>query len=104
MYFIAAKKLAEYLHFLDHNDAEYRSYFDWRNHPSLDSVHLKERQPLVGWCPGWCDACEKLVLNDPKSSFTGLISKSYDDIHSWWFKEANCQSSISPFDEDLSTH
>ena len=92
----AAKKLAEYLHFLDHNDAEYRRYFDWRYQPSSDS---EKPPPLTGFC----GVCTNVMLNDIKLSSTA-ISKSYEDIHSWWFKEANCQSSISPFDEDLSTH
>ena len=94
--FNAAKNLADYLHFLDQNEAEYRRYFDWRYQPS-SSAHLYAQEPLAGWC----GACEKLVLNDVKSSPTA-ISKSYEDIHSWWFKEANCKASISPIDTKYS--
>ena len=93
--FNAAKNLADYLHFLDKNDAEYRRFFDWRYQPSSDS---EKPPPLTGFC----GVCTNVMLNDIKLSSTA-ISKSYEDIHSWWFKEANCQSSISPIDTKYST-
>ena len=69
--------LAEYLTFLDRNDSAYIRYFDWRKTPPGLSLLPRTNQ-------GWCELCSMLNNNS-------LPSRSYSNIHSWWFEKGQCE-------------
>jgi hypothetical protein len=90
-----ARHLANYLYYLDKNEAVYKRYFDWRlKLPGLAS--LRRSQP-------WCNLCQKLLTENKvngannRNSFpvSAKTRKSYDDIYSWWFVKDPCQPHIS---------
>lgn len=63
------KELADYLHFLDNNDSEFKAYFEWRKYFNLYSGH------------GMCQLCEKLHDSDSPA-------KIYCDVDDWFVKGA----------------
>ena len=71
--FATPKQLADYLIFLDQNEALYLKYFEWK----------KDWEVIRRPVNGWCDLCEK--LNDPSEP-----SKSYADMGHWWFEDVPC--------------
>jgi len=77
--------LADYLHYLDGNDTAYRHYFDWRFEET--GVAPERLMP-------WCSLCGKLISSPPVHF--NHSGEFYQDIYSWWYKEANCQNQISP--------
>ena len=90
VYILTTKQLADYLHYLDKNDTEYRRYFDWRLQ-SPDFVSLMSTSHNIGYQP-WCNLCRKLMLlNHTRSS---AITTYYQDIYSCWYKDSNCKNSI----------
>ena len=97
-FYLSARNLANYLHFLDKNETAYRSYFDWRlKPPGLAS--LRREEP-------WCNLCLKLmkenkangdVINSKSFPVSATTRRSYSDIYSWWFTNGSCRSHINPF-------
>ena len=87
--FESARHLAHFLQFLDHNDAAYRKYFQWRlQPPGLGS--LRRVEP-------WCDLCQKLIDSKrSSSSWSSPVSYYYGDIYSWWFVQGTCRPPIQP--------
>ncbi|XP_031572423.1 alpha-(1,3)-fucosyltransferase 4-like [Actinia tenebrosa] len=59
--FKSVKKLAEYLKYLDHNDKEYRKYFEWRK--------LYKR---IVYAPWTCTLCAALNMNTKKTYISRL--------------------------------
>ena len=79
--FSSAKHLASYLNFLDANDTAYERYFEWRQNPSSYRQLPREQS-------SFCQLCA--ILHDDS-----LPSKTYENIHKWWYEEANCITSMS---------
>jgi len=65
--------LSQYLLLLAKNSYEYNRYFQWRKE--------WEQDPYQHYA---CSLCKKLNQNERK--------KSWDNLYSWWFEEANCSS------------
>uniref|UniRef100_H2ZF44 Fucosyltransferase n=1 Tax=Ciona savignyi TaxID=51511 RepID=H2ZF44_CIOSA len=65
--FESPAKLAEYLHFLDQNDDEYRKYFRWREDESMSEVGMakltKEKYPDIDVQFKSKDLCEEYLKN-----------------------------------------
>lgn len=68
--FRTAKELADYLLYLDRNNAEYAKYFEWKRHYRIESP-LK----LIP-----CEICKK--LNTERDTVS-----SYGDLEGWWWRE-----------------
>ena len=77
--FKSPRDLADYLRFLDSNEAMYLKYFEWKK--DWDVINRPRN--------GWCDLCEKInnvyLADDQKTE-----SKSYENISKWWYDEVAC--------------
>ena len=75
MDFKTVKQLGEYLLYLDKNNTAYNEYFSWRLKYKVSINHIDT---------SLCSICKWFV------SKSQLQSKVYDDLTSYWVKEAKC--------------
>lgn len=96
--FESVEALVEYLKFLDSNDEEYNSYFNWK-----DKFKMVPR--TWPYSEQWlCDLCE--IVNNKK-----FPTKIYADISQWWSQGTQCSEKNSAkiktmldFDKDDSSY
>ena len=77
--FKSPKHLAEYLLYLDKNDAEYMSYFEWRKHFTCNFLHAIEN----GVNKVFCDFCRYL--------FEDKRPKIIQNFTKWFLDDAECE-------------
>ena len=75
--FKSPKHLAKYLLYLDKNDAEYMSYFKWKE-------NYQVRLGDIYSTTVFCQLCEYL--------FTNSTRKVYSSFNSWFFEESQCEN------------
>ena len=75
-----AKKLADFLNYLDANDNKYAEFFWWKS-------HYQVVDPTVGWRKAWCKMCE--LLNTEGTAPPPHDSQA-DDIKTWWVTSSEC--------------
>jgi alpha-1,3-fucosyltransferase len=86
MDFESPKALAEYLLYLDQNDAEYLSYFWWKHHYEIHHPYSGNLQNNFG--ASMCRLCEKLHHGDD-------APKVYSDLVHWWRGSAKCGKQLA---------
>ena len=77
--FKSPKHLAEYLPYLDKNDTEYMSYFEWRKHFTCNFLHAIEN----GVNKVFCDFCRYL--------FEDKRPKRIQNFTKWFSDDAECE-------------
>jgi alpha-1,3-fucosyltransferase len=92
--FATPKALADYLHQLDQNDAQYLSYFWWKDHyqvhhpgGSSSTSSTSTSSTLNNFGHAMCQLCSK--LHDEKEP-----PKVYEDLYGWWRGDAECGTKL----------
>ncbi|XP_042872431.1 alpha-(1,3)-fucosyltransferase C-like isoform X2 [Penaeus japonicus] len=78
--FPSAKKLAEYLLYLDQNDTAYNEYFRWKSYHHFPLNFAKFSRP-------YCEICERLHNDNRKSVY---------NLGHWFVTKSHCMSGASP--------
>jgi alpha-1,3-fucosyltransferase len=94
--FKSAEELAQFLHYLDHNDTAYLSYFWWQDHyqvksPSRDGGDGTEMMKN-NFGQAMCQLCDKLHHSDVMIH----TKKTYSDMRGWWINKGECGREMFP--------
>ena len=80
--FPSPRKLVKFLEKLSIDDAEYASYFWWRD-------YYEVRNRAEDRAQAYCDLCSR--LNNPQEP-----PKIYQDMYQWWVKDSKCRKYSPP--------
>ncbi|XP_014672076.1 PREDICTED: alpha-(1,3)-fucosyltransferase C-like [Priapulus caudatus] len=78
--FASPRDLARHLAEIDGDDARYNEYFAWRS--DFELATLTDNANAI------CGLCAKLHGDD------GVRVSSYEDVHAWWNRTADCEKGI----------